>query len=97
VIRLTRHLGVEDHLEQEIAELVAQAVPVLAADRVVDLVRFFDRVGRDRLEALFEVPGTAAVAIAELGHDLEQTFDRHHTTSSNGSARSPVARAIASA
>ena len=97
--RLARHLRVEHHLEQEIAELVAQAVPVLAADRVVDLVGLLDRVGRDRLEALLEVPRAAAARGSRSSrHDLEQAFDSSsYTTSSSGSARSPVARAIASA
>ena len=98
VAHLARHLRVEHHLEQKIAELVAQAVPVLAADRVVDLVGLFDRVGRDRLEALLEVPRAAAVGIAQLRHDLEQAFHlSSYKTSSSASAGSPVAREIASA
>ena len=48
---LLRHAGVEDHLEQEVAEFVSQVVEVAAADRVRDLVGFLDRVGRDALRS----------------------------------------------
>ena len=39
---LLGHAGVEDDLEQEIAELVAQVGEVAARDRVGDLVGFLD-------------------------------------------------------
>src|SRR5690606_17873332 len=49
-----------------------------APDRVVDLVGLLDRVGRDRLEALLEVPGAATLRIAQARHDVEQAVDRGH-------------------
>ena len=39
--------------------------PVLALDRVGDLVGLLDRVGRDRGEGLLDVPGAAALGIAQ--------------------------------
>jgi hypothetical protein len=72
VTGLARHLGVVDHLEQQIAELLAQVVHVAAGDGVVDLVRLLDGVGGNRLEALLEIPGTAAIGIAQPRHDVEE-------------------------
>ena len=62
------HLGVEEDLEEEVAEFVGQVGPVLALDRVEDLVGFFQRVFPDGGEGLFAVPG-AATGGAQPGHD----------------------------
>ena len=71
---LVGHLGVEHDLEQQVAELVLERRHVLALDRVRDLVGLFDGVGGDGGEALLEVPGAAAIGIAQLLHDGEQAF-----------------------
>jgi hypothetical protein len=42
----------EHHLEQQITELVAQVLVVIALDGIGDLVRFLDRVRRDAREGL---------------------------------------------
>ncbi len=43
-----RHAGVKHHLQQEIAEFVAQIVEIAARDGVGDFIGFLDGVGRDR-------------------------------------------------
>ena len=70
-----RHLRVEDDLEQQVAELVAERRPVVLTDRLGHLVGFLDGVRRNRLEALFEVPRAAARRIAQPGHHVEQLID----------------------
>ena len=50
------HAGVEDDLEQQVAQLVLQVREVLFLDRVGDLVGLLDRVGRDGVEVLFARP-----------------------------------------
>ena len=57
-----RHLRVEHDLQQQIAELVAKRGVVAPVDRVGDFVGFLDRVRRDRVEVLFEIPRAAALA-----------------------------------
>ena len=49
--------------------------PVLALDRVGDLVGLLDRVGRDGGEGLLDVPGAAALGIAQPAHHREQPVD----------------------
>jgi hypothetical protein len=67
------HAGMEHHLQQEIAEFVAQVAEIVARDGFDDFVGFLDGVGRDRRKILFEVPRTAAAGRAQPRHDLEQT------------------------
>ena len=69
------HAAVEDHLEQQIAELVLEIGHVVARDGVGDLIGFLDRVGRDRREGLDGIPFAAAVGIAQASHDRHQTLD----------------------
>ena len=63
------HARVEHDLQQQIAELVAQVVVVAPIDRVGDFVGFLDRVRRDRVEVLLEVPWAAALADRAARHD----------------------------
>ena len=74
--RFFRHLRVVDHLEQEIAQLVLELVEIAARDRIGDLVGLLDGIGRDGREILLEVPGAAAVGIAQARHHPEQPLDR---------------------
>ncbi len=60
VAGLGGHLGVEEHLQQKIAQLVLQIGPGAALDGVEDLVGLLQRVALDGVEGLFAVPGTAA-------------------------------------
>ena len=75
-IELTRflgHAGMEDHLQEEIAELVLERLGLAALGRLGDLVGFLDGVGRDGGEALLEVPGTAVLGVAQTRHDVDET------------------------
>ena len=68
------HAGVEDDLEQQIAQLVSYVVPVLLFDRAGHFIGFLDRVGRYGREGLFLVPWAAAWT-AQPPHDLQKRFD----------------------
>ena len=54
------HAGVEDDLEQQIAQFVLEVGEIAARDGVGHLVGFLQRIGRDGAEVLLEVPGAAA-------------------------------------
>ena len=72
---LGRHLGVKHRLQQQIAEFLAQIVEIVALDGVGDLVGFLDRVVADRREILLEVPGAAAIGVAQGRHDFDEAGD----------------------
>ena len=72
---LLGHARVVDHLQKQVAELVAQIVEIAALDRVGHLIGFLDRVRRDGREILFEVPGTAGHRRPQRGHDLDQAVN----------------------
>ena len=57
---LLRHAGMEDDLQQQVAEFVLEVGEVAAGDGVGHLIGFLERIGRDGLEVLLEVPGAAA-------------------------------------
>jgi hypothetical protein len=65
----------EHDLKQQVAELVLEIRHIGARDRVGDFMRFLDRIGRDRLETLLDVPGAAMVGIAQTGHDRDQIVE----------------------
>ena len=62
------HLGVEEDLQEEVAEFVLEVGPGAALDGVEDLVGLFEGVALDGVEGLFAVPGAAAGG-AQAGHD----------------------------
>ena len=68
VTGLGGHLGVEEHLQQEVAKLILQVGPGAAFDGVEDLVGLLQCVPLDGVEGLFAVPG-AAVRPTQAGHD----------------------------
>ena len=72
---LLRHAGVERHLEQQIAELLAQIVEVAARNRVGDLIGLFECVGRNGREILFDIPRTAGAGRAQRRHDFQKPCD----------------------
>ena len=83
--RLLGHAGVEDDLQQKVAELLAKVLGFAALDRVGDLVGLLDGVGRNGREGLLDVPGTAGLRVAQGGHDLDQAMNvagRLHRSSS---------------
>ena len=69
---LSRHLGVEHRLEEQITQLAFQVVPGFAFDGIGDFMGFFDGIGRDGGEGLFDVPGAAGVRVAQAAHDLQK-------------------------
>ncbi len=71
---LFRHLGVEKHLQQQVAEFARQLGPVAIVDGLEDFVGFFQRVGLDGIEGLFAVPGAAA-GCAQALHDRDRAFE----------------------
>ncbi len=68
-------LGEIDGLQQQIAQFALEFVPGLTLDGVGDFVGFFDCVGGDGGEGLFDVPGAAGFRVAQAAHDFEQPFD----------------------
>ena len=73
---LIRHLRVIDHLEQQIAQFIQEQVWVIRGDGVRDLIAFLNCVRRDGGEILHQIPGAAAIWVAQLGHDGEQGVER---------------------
>ena len=55
-----RHLGIKQHLQQQVAQLLGQVRPVAPLNRVEDLIGLFQRVLANRVEGLLAVPRTAA-------------------------------------
>ncbi len=72
---LLGHARVEDDLEQQVPELVAQLLGPATLDGVCDLVGFLDRVRRYRGEGLLPVPGAPALRIAQAGHEGNEVRD----------------------
>ena len=68
---LGRELGLEDDLQEEIAELVTERIGVAALDRLDDLVGFFDHVRPQALGTLLTVPRAPAGA-PQPRHDLHE-------------------------
>ncbi len=60
VASLRRHLCIEQHLQQQVAQLILQIGPCAALDRVEDFVGLFQCVPLDRVEGLFAVPRASA-------------------------------------
>ena len=71
-VLLLRHAGVIHHLQQEIAEFLAEIVEIAARDGIDHLIGLLDGVGRDRRKILLEVPGAAGDGRAQRCHDLDQ-------------------------
>ncbi len=66
-----RDLGVERHLQQQVAELLADRVGVVGVDRLDQLVGLLEQVAGERLVRLLRVPG-AAVGSAQPRLDADQ-------------------------
>lgn len=87
VARLGRHLGVEEHLEQQVAELLLQVLPIPALDRIEHLIRLFKCVFSDRIEALLAIPRAAAWG-AQPSHDRDRLGEDPTSSGSGFIARS---------
>ena len=71
VALLAPDAGMEDHLEEQVAELLAQMRGVTLVDGFSYLVGFFQDEGPQALAGLLTVPGAAAL-IAQTVADVEQ-------------------------
>jgi hypothetical protein len=83
------------HLQEQIAEFVAEIVEVAARDRLGDLIGFLDGVGGDARKILLEVPRAAGAGRAQRRHDIEQTLDvagRGHGTPKPEEILKPLCR-----
>ena len=69
---LLRHPGMENDLQQKIAQFVLQPGQIVASDGIGDLVGFLERIGSNGAEILLEVPRAAASRRAQRRHDLDQ-------------------------
>ena len=68
---LLGHPRLEDHLQQQVAEFLADLALVALLDRADDLVRLLDDVGLERFGGLLAVP-RAAVGRAQPRHELDE-------------------------
>src|SRR5262245_10848284 len=76
-IKLTRlfpELGMKDHVQQQVAKFLRQAIKVAVIDRVEDLIDFFDQHRLERIEILLLVPWTA-VRAAQSRHNLDEPLE----------------------
>src|SRR5882762_10768834 len=60
--------AVEEHLEQQVAQLLAEEWVVSGANRVIYLIRFLDQIWAQRLVRLRRIP---LAALAQVPHQLE--------------------------
>jgi hypothetical protein len=60
-------------MQQQVAQLVAHRFGIVGLDGVIELVRFLDQVGTERLRRLGAVPGTP---LPQLAHESESTSKR---------------------
>ena len=70
----SRELSVEDHLEQDVAQLLLDVLaraPIKSFERLIGL---FDEIRLQRGARLLSVPGAAAVR-SQAGHEREQGFE----------------------
>ena len=66
--RFATYLGIENDVEQDVAEFLAYYPTVLAQQGVAEFVGFLYGVGAQALKGLFSVPGAF---LAQLVHDVE--------------------------
>lgn len=69
--RLGGHLGMKDHLQQDVAEFARQVVEASLIDGLDDLIALLKQMLAQRGVRLLAVPGAALFA-AQQGHNLHQ-------------------------
>ena len=67
-------LGLEDHLQEQVSQLLADGLAVPGVDGVDDLTGLLERVLPERLEGLLAVP-RAPIGFAKAFHDADQAFE----------------------
>ncbi len=65
---LLGHAGVEDDLQQQVPQFIAQFLQKTGLDRLRDLVGLFQGIGQDGLEGLGQISSAAARWIAQARH-----------------------------
>src|SRR5208337_4368511 len=85
-------IGIEQNLQQQVAEFARQFSPIAIVDGLEDFVGLFERVGLDGIKGLFAVPGASARSAQTL-HNCDRSLEtfsrgRHAATNVNdGRAR----------
>ena len=69
---LAGDLGVEHHLQQQVAQFLRQVVIVARADRIGHLVGLLQHVGHQGGVGLRQIPGAAALGVAQASHHGDQ-------------------------
>ena len=72
---LLGHTGMEDNLQKQVPQLVAKLRHGVALDGLGDLVGLLQGIGQDAAKVLCQVPGAAALGVAQPGHDGQQVID----------------------
>ena len=72
--RLLRQLHVEEHLQEQVAQFVAELIGVVLIQGGEGLVGFLDEVGLERGVGLHAVPG-AAIGPSQVGDDPAQALE----------------------
>ena len=73
VARLGADLGIEDDVQEQVAQLLRDVVHIVRKDRIREFVGLFDGVGAEGFEGLLAVPGTL---LAQIVHDVKQSCER---------------------
>ncbi len=69
---LARDLGMEHHLQQQIAQLFGQVCVVSVADRIGYFVSFLEHIGHQGGVGLLQIPRAAGLRVAQLGDHCDQ-------------------------
>ncbi len=77
VAPLPRYLRLEDHLEQEVTQFLAELSGRALRDRLESLIRLLEKVGPERFRRLLAIPG-ASVRAPQMLDDAAQTFHLRH-------------------
>ena len=72
--RLSGDLGMEDHLQQNIPQLLAEMGVVPLVDGFRRFIGLFDEIPPDALMGLGQIPGAAALFLPQPRHDLQQVL-----------------------
>ena len=72
---LFAHGRVIHGLEQQIAQLSLKLGPVAPFDRIGNFIRFFNGIGGDAVEILFDIPRASGLRVTQAAHDFQQAFD----------------------
>ena len=72
--RILRDLRVEDRLQQQVTEFLAQICLVAEVDRLDDFIRFLNQSRAQRGVRLLDIP-RATAGPAQLRHDLDELVD----------------------